>query len=477
MMSNQDIIKYILDNSHVLKHNAKLLDIYEGNLIKYVEEDLHESLSEASFDQMRERICPISIIRKLVDKLSTIYQQSPSRIIEDGTDTDTELLEWYIKTLKFDSRMNIANEYFNLFKSTLVQPVIDPYKRLPFIRIIPSDRFLPISENEVNTLDVTKVVTLEGKKRVSGRDVEVFYVYSPYTFEAIDSNGDPVPEIMAQYGLDGTNPYGVLPFVYVNRSMARLVPTPDSDVLRLTKLIPVLISDLAFAIKFSCFSINYAINCSPENLTMAPNAFWTLQGSDPEKKPEIGSIKPQVDIQEVMNFIETTLSLWLQTRGIKPGAIGSAQGQDFSSGISKIIDEMDTVEDREKQVQFFTAAEESFWNILMIMHNEWVDRRLIDQTAKFSPNAKVVTKFVPQLPLISRGQLVADLKSEVEAGFTTRLEAIKRLNPSMSEQAAEELLDEIEGEDETQEETSNAPKVNNNMMDEMPEDYVPGSEQ
>lgn len=441
----------ITANSSLIRHNCQLFDIYEGQLLPILLAELKGQLSENSFRQIQARIAPINVLRRIVDKLSKIYMEAPVRRVEGGTEKDSELLKWFVDILKMDRKMNTANEFFNLFKNCLLQPVIDPEARKPILRVIPSDRFIVLSTNKIDPTTPTHVVTFEGKaaSENGSAKIDLFAAYSKDEWVLFDSDGKIRKDLMAQTGNEqGTNIYGALPFVYVNRSENLLVPKPDSDTLAMTKVIPIILSDLNFAVMYQCFSIVYTIDTEDQNVTMAPNALWTLRSlGDGEKKPEIGVIKPQVDIQQVIGLVQSQLSFWLQTRGIRPGSIGQLTNESSASGISKMIDEMDTSEDRQKQVQFFKQAESELWDlILKHMHPVWVAQGLVDQTYIFTPSASVEVDFPEQLPLQDRAALVITMKQEVEAGFTTRAKAIARLNPGMDDESVMALLEEIEAE-------------------------------
>ena len=50
------------------------------------------------------------------------------------------------------------------------------------------------------------------------------------------------------------------------------------------------------------------------------------------------------------------------------------------------------------------------------IHPVWVDNNLIDETRKFKDGSYVQVEFAQQLPLMNRGDIVRDLRDEVEAG-------------------------------------------------------------
>jgi hypothetical protein len=448
----QSLLQHINAHQDILDHNFKMFDIFEGNLLPYVQADLRAQLSPKSYEQACHRIAPINILRQIIDKLSRIYP--PARqVSEDGGDQDRDLLNWYEETLRINQVGNMANEFFNLFKSTLLEPYV--YNGKPYVRAIPSDRFLPYTDDMVNPTIPTIFIVMQGDRREPDKDgkereVHIYFAYSAAEWIAFDSDGVFRSDIMNEFGNpEGINPYGVLPFVYINRSNNLLVPKPDTDFFRMAKLPSVLISDMNFISMFSSFSIIYGIDVDDKNLELSPNAFWSFKSSpDSEKTPTVNQIKPQGDTDQLIRMLQSELSIWLQSRGIKASFTGNLTVENVASGVSKMIDEIDTYQDRQKQVGYFVDAEDALWElILKVMHPVWIEGNMLnDDLPLFNPTANVEVTFAEQIPMITRGDLVDDLKSEVAAGFITKKRAIKKLNPRMSDMEVEELLEEIEEE-------------------------------
>lgn len=438
------LVELVKSKSNYLSHNEVLFNIYEGDLLTYICADLKKQLSERAYTQMVCRVAPINILIKIIDKLSKIYQQSPVRSVEDGTDQDAELLSWYEKEMEINAKMNIANEFFNLFKNCLIQPYI--HNGCPRLRAIPSDRFVVISTDPVDPLNPTGIVLVHSvEKDAFGSPVVIYHAYTDSEFLIFNSKEEILYSKMEALGnAEGVNPIGRLPFIYVNKSSNLLMPVQDSDTLKMTKLIPILISDLNYAVMYQSFSITYGINIDAADMEKNPDAFWFLKQDDPELKPEIGIIKPQVDITEVLGLVQSELALWLNSKGIKPGSIGQLQGDNFSSGVSKMIDEMDTTESKKEQVTYFQAAEKRLWDLLLnYLHPYWVKQGLIENKVIFTPTASVQTDFLEQKTIGTRKDLVDEVKEEFEAGFLTKKDAIKRLNPEMTEEQIEEYIAEI----------------------------------
>jgi len=458
------LLAHIREQAPIIHHNGNLLAILEGDLMRFITEHLVRELKEASLKDALPRIAPINFYKRIISKLAKIYQQSVQRRIIDGNDRDQELLQMYEHSMRMDCVMNVGNEFYNAFKTNLNQIYLggDANNGMgrPSFRPIPNNKFYVYSNDEVDPTNPTHIILPMGreKKQVRGFNgqyedsfVDIWKVYTADEIYIIDGDGDTRADPMSE----GTNPFGLDMFMYVNSSKNFLNPPPDSDSFQMSVLLPVLISDLNYAVKYMSFSLVYGVDVDSENLTRSPNAFWALK-SDPtsDRTPQVGQIKPQVDIADVMQLIIAELSMWLNSRNIRPGSVSDMTADNVASGISKLVDEADTTDERKKQVESYTTSEEHFWNgssgnagVLHRIHPMWVAQNRIDPKFRtlFSPNARVEISFPEQLPMVQRGQLVRDLIEEVNAGFISRETAMSKLNPEWTDQRIEEEIESIDG--------------------------------
>jgi hypothetical protein len=290
---------------------------------------------------------------------------------------------------------------------------------------------------------------MEKRKRADGTIEEVYYVTTKYQFCIINQNGEILSDMMLQKDVDGSNPYGTTPYVYANGSEDCVMPEVQTDNLDMAVLIPLLLTDLNYAVKFQSFSMFVAIGLKSKGVEISPNSIVEFDkdpGSDGASSFE--TIKPTVDISETLSLASSQMSLWLSTKGIRPGQIGNDLGTDkFASGISKMIDESDTYEALKEQIVIYQNFEAQFWDkLLHKMHPLWVAAGVIENKTIFSPGARVVTQFAKPVPQQSRGDLVRDLDQEVASKFISRKRALRKLNPEMTEADVDELILEIDGE-------------------------------
>lgn len=463
-MALRDDIPLILGKyqqvSEFLCHNRKLYEVYEGDLLTQLLQDLSCQLSARNFEQIKFRAAPINISKRVVDKLSKIYAKPPQRVIEglDGQDAKKEIVGEIIDEMRPNVIGSVANEYFNLYKGSALEPYLAKDGD-PSLRAIPYDRFFVMGTNRVDPLEVTHFVKIMGcyQKEVGRTDsnqttttyrsVDLLYVFTDTEFMIIDADGDQKIDMMTEAGNPGgVNPYGRIPFVYLNRSLNQITPMADTDMLAMTKVVPIILSDLNFAAMYQCFSIIYGIDIDSSNIVMSPNAFWNFV-SDPksDKTPSVGTLTPTANIDQILGLVKTELSMWLESRGIKPGAIGDLTPQNAASGLAKMIDEMDTSEDRQKQVPYFESAEEDLWDLYFNhMHPVFQKAENYVYRAIDLPEISVDVKFPEQRGDKDPATLLDSIQRRMQLRLMTREMALKELNPDSTQEQIDKILAEIE---------------------------------
>lgn len=451
-MALRDDVPALIDqyNAHkgTLAHNAELFDIFEGNLLGHVLKDLQATMSAETFKEVSTRVAPINVLKRLIEKLSKIYAKPPQRAIVDGSDADDKLLADYVQAMDMNTEMGSssgANGFFNLFKNAWIEPYLDEETSAPKLRVIPSDRFFVYSVDSVNPTNPTHLVKIMGTyKTQAGVERTLFYAYTSDEFLIFNDEMEILQDKMAATEVeDGKNPLGALPGIYINRSRHNLMPQIDSDTLAMTKLIPILLSDLNYALKYQTFGAIYSIDCEIPKTVWAPNMVLNLKSDGNGDKPgTIGTIKPEVDSDKALAMIKALFSLWMETRAIKAGSMGALTTENAASGIAKAIDEMDTSEDRQNQVPYFAAAEAKLWALIMTKyHPMWLNEPAFQfRGLAFSPNAKVSVTFAEQRPNLDPTVAVDTQIKKLDAGLQTKEGALKELYPDWTSDQVKDKL-------------------------------------
>ena len=432
-----------------LKFNRTIFEIYKGNLEDKVRECLHSQLSGGALQYALSRMAPINVLTRIIEKKSKIYASGVTREAVGGSEIDSDILNYFSDAMRPNIVFSRSNAYFNLFKNALIQPYLRS-NGLPAMRVIPSDRFIPFSEDGIDPEIPTGFIICLGSYKGNNRRVK-----GALAFVAINSTDlvyftEKAEDITPEFSVEGyEHDIGAVPYVYVNRDAEDIMPTQESDMLAMTLLIPVILTDINYSHMFQSFSIIYGIDLTDQGMKWGPNSFWSFKSNPAaESKPSIGTLQPQADINAGLQLVANQFALWLNTKGIKPGAVGEVNGQNFVSGISKIMDEMDTSEDRNEQIPYFVDAEKEFWDLVLKRMFPMWQRRNIYQGIRgdFSMGAAVSTNFAEQVPLVRRGAVLDDVIKELNQGLTTLRRGLKRLNPQMTESELNQLEADIRAE-------------------------------
>ena len=440
----KELISYIKDHADYIKQNSQALDIYEGNLLPYVDKILQSSLSPEYYQTIKHRSLPINILQRFIDKVSTVYINPPERKSEDAK--IQEFVDFYADEFDMDQVGLDADQYSNLFKSYALEPYIN-LKGEPKIRVLAPNQFIVYSDSEVSPEEETVFIKFMGQKG-QDEDSVLLFAYTDTEFDAFYMNGTPAPEYLIEN--QGVNAIGVIPFVYGKRQKNKLIPTLDSDMLAITKSIPVMLVDAAGAQLYQSFSIIWGVDVKLDNPKMSPNAFWSMKSDrESDKNPQIGTIKPEADTEKIMAFVANIFILWLETKGVRVGSVGNVDSTAMSSGIAKIIDEMDAYAIVKKSAMWFEEDEEELWNEkLPAIHNYWIKTGQLN-ASKYPAiipdgfDVEVEVNFEKPEPMQSRTQLLADIKSERDLGTMTLKQAIEKLHPKYTE---EQILEVLNGE-------------------------------
>ena len=426
-MNIDQLIEYVQRNRDFLEHNAKALDIYEGNLLQYVREIMQKTLSPNYFKTIEHRLVPVNVLARYVEKLAKVYAYPVKR-----TSNYQEWVDAIAQDDALDSAMLMAEEMTYLHKGYLLEPYLN-HDLMPSVRVLPYDRFLPISTDPKDPTRMTAVIKFMGKVSHKGADVELYHYYNESMFLAFTRNGVYEDDMIDDNGeIIAGNPLGFIPFVYGNRSRSKLIPTPDSDLLQITQMMAILLSDLGGSVMYQCFSIIYGINVKTANLEMSPNAFWDIKGdAKAETAPTIGTIKPTADVDKVLSYIGNMFTLWLETKGIRIGSTGSLDGTQSASGISKIIDEMDTSEVRKRSMKQLRSEETNLWYLMAKMNNYWIESVPEYRGQKIGEDFEISIEYSESKPQLSRKEEVETAKMEYDAGFIDAAALVEKLYPDL----------------------------------------------
>lgn len=460
-----ELLQHIERHRSTLQFNFRLYKIDEGQIREEVEDSLREEMvSQAALNRALKRIPSINIPKKVADKLSKVYALPPVRKTSDETDAD--LVDGISKLADVDGVMHYSNRLYNLQRMGAVEFFAKDGKQR--IRVLAGHQYLPYSDDPVDPLNVTVFIKFMGTELRYGqmfdedgrkvtqedqpRRVDIFHVYSDDEFLVIDSDGKIDRDKMAELDrADGVNPCGTIPFVHIANSTLELIPYPNKTALDMAVLIPKLLTDLNYAAQFMSHSLIYTTNTDLKNAEVAPDAIINLGDTDGEgNSPTIGSIKPEVDIERVLQLIEFELSAYLSSVGIKAATQGSMMPGREASGFAKAMDEGDATSERKVQAEAFKKFERKLWQKMALMQAYWSRSNLVTDKRQFSPQfiENFSVAFGEMKHLVSQKEKLEKVQTMRSLGLMSKAQALKELEPDLSDEQIQQRLSEIDEEGE-----------------------------
>lgn len=416
--------------------------LFNGSTQEIVKEAIsREYAKPETVEELSARIIPINICTKIITKLSGVYTQAPLRRVSNKNVSDTELLEEYIEEMSLDQRMKEANRYFKLFKRNLMEVYVDNYG-CPYVRNLPRHTYEVFSFSSLtpNKPDVVVKIVHDDKDPSQ----QVLHVWSMESHYVMNGRGT---IIRSDDQEQGVNPYGKLPFIYINESSFSCDPIPDDDLMRMSIAIPVILTDICWATKYQSNSIMWILG-DVGTIPSAPNSVVSMTYGPNGEKPEIGQIKPEVDTDKVISMVQTLVAMLLSTKNLSTSTVqAQLTASSAASGISKMIDQAESVEDKKDQQEYFRKAEHELWYLIskyMVPYWRATNSLKPELNKEFSSQFKVDVYFVEPKVMITEMEQIEISKARLDAGFATLKMELENLYPQLNDEQVKELVLEIE---------------------------------
>jgi len=459
-----ELVQHFDENREYLEFNLRLFKVLEGQVRKEVEASLRrEVISWTAYKRVIERIPPVNVVRKATDKLSKVYIEAPNRLTDKKT--DQSIMDNIVRMSSLDNVMNDANRVYNAQNAFALEPYVDEGSQK--FRVLAAHQFLPYSDHPKDPTKMTVFMKILGNvypdvspnfdnegddKRddKTNYEAQLIAVYSDKEIIVMEEGGKLRPDIQVHMRLPMTNPFGKIPFVYGNRSKFELLPAPNQEGFDISVLVPKLLADLNYAAQFMSHSIIWTKNADLEGQEINPDAVVDLgERSDDNGDPEIGTIDPKVDIENILHMIEFEVNAYFSSIGIRVTSTGQLSNGRDSSGISKAIDEGDTSAERKVQIEYFRQIETSLWDLMSVMQNVWASSNITKENRAFSVKFDETfrIKFAEMKPLKTNKQKIEEIELMREQKLMTRKQALRMLNPDFSEKQLDAWIKELKDEE------------------------------
>jgi hypothetical protein len=163
------------------------------------------------------------------------------------------------------------------------------------------------------------------------------------------------------------------------------------------------------------------------------------QSSDPDDSPtDVQYINPNPDLSGQREAIMTYIQAVFKEHGITAGSMLSGS-ESFNSGLERAIANASVDDLVQKNNELYADAERQAFEII----RSW---EAFLGNKEFSMEDELLIKFQKPKVLVSDAETLANIEKRMQLGLMTKAEALMMLNPNLSEEEAEEKLEEIESE-------------------------------
>lgn len=474
----KQIIEEIKGPENVLRKNEhyKRQMLFKDKTDLFVVEQLKKQFDESTVKEMSFAICNISIVKKVINKLATVYNNGVKRIVPSDQDA-TEKVELMAKDLELNQKQKTANKLLKLHKncdvyvkpmpkgennwSVSIQPlapylydVVENYydRTKPLAYVLsyfkPQDTLSADSSKHSGSLD--KKGLGDGKDQLiadspqdDNSDKQEFIWWSDKYHFTTDEKGIVISETT-------NNPILEKPFVsYAIDQDNSFWSDGGDDLCDSATSINTQIAHQNYIGVIQGYGQAYFKGKNPpRNLAVGPNKVILMEYESDDPVPDFGFVSSNPPLQALQASTEMQLALLLTTNNLSTKSISTtmSSGGDFPSAIAMVIDQAESTEDANEQREVFYSGDvdtlliSNKWLHYFAMNNELSKE---DSELLFPEDSEIVVQFNDPRSILSERERLENIEKRKSLGLNTREELLMLDQPALTEEQAKEKLDLI----------------------------------
>jgi len=189
----------------------------------------------------------------------------------------------------------------------------------------------------------------------------------------------------------------------------------------------------------------------PRNLRVGPSRAVLMEHTTEDPTPALGFATSNPNLTSLMDTVETYTALLLTTNNLSTSGISTDLNgsSNFASGVALLIDKAESMEDVKDQEQIFKDNEPDLWHKI----NKWLmhyqSQGILDPELEnlIIPEDEMVTVSFPSISTIMSEQEKLEILERRKAlGINTMIEILKKDQPDLTDEEAEEKLLKIQEE-------------------------------
>jgi len=439
--------------------------IRTGKLKSYVEARIKEMYPKT---HTMYTVTDYSILKKIVDKKAKSYKESPIRRVANDK-AATEIYSNIAYKYALNQAMKELDTQYNQHKHGLIAafmdripgPIVKPQLFWKFYALAPYEYdvvkdddgkvkvvILSYPDSSISSGvgdNYNSLIAESGKNDETSR--ERFYAFWTDTQHVmVRVKGDKGKDkLLIEYQpipgkVDGdmSNPYGVLPFVYVPMDYDKNYPNPSplpAQTVEFNALMSVYLTSANMQV-----GVLKITRPEKQKLSIASHSMYTAieapQSSRPEDKPtDVSFIAPTPNMEGHKDAITTYLTTILDEHGITGSQIINSN-EEFTSGFDRLLAQADVQNIIEENQELYAKVEQEIYNI--------VAKQLTSQGQNTLPAEGFQIVYRKPKVMISDKEKLENLKLMKELGLWSDHELIQQYDPNLSEEEAKQKLLDIQ---------------------------------
>lgn len=433
--------------------------ILRGDLEYFVEEHLKETFPKT---YKLFTVSDNNLARKVTDKLSVAYKDQPSRTLSSENETDfynSELdsigAKWAWR--EFDMYFNYfkyACMWFSHYEDELGEErvILRPLRPNQFSRVVnnrgETEVFIVHLGNPYGTAhtirgDGSLNVIQDEPEDNRTRDLLIWTKEQSIKLRiSTTREGRSFERIPVLGNEESTNPLGRIPAIFSQDGNPHELPA-FNNISEQTITNCFILSVIITAMGAQSFG--QLVITHPESQTIpdvVQQGLFTFiklpQASADEPATDAKYISPSPDLTGMMEVYKLHTMRVLDEHGVKGGESLNASGQEFSSGLDRLLSKMDTTEVVEMNQEIYSDKERELYELF---------KRFYELTGKFRFSSESISvEYQKPAPFMSEDEMLKNIQTKLDLGIIQKWEAITELNPNMKPEMAKEKIERIEKE-------------------------------
>lgn len=447
MEGRKELIEYC--NSDYIKElkneSIKEFEVYKNKLKDHVYKTLTAVRSQKNVDKML-LIDDIGVCKRTINQKASIYQNTPTREFKNLNDAQKEAIERAYNDMKANSKGKFANRYFKLQKQTLTQILPKGGKLIK--KVLKRHEYTLIAGEDGESIEI---VVIHNFNQPDDKTKQRYVVWSPEFNFLMDGTG-----LILTDENNRANPIApLLPFTeYALEKDGDVYVDEKETSVNFTLKLNAMMTEIYHIMRMQGFGQPVLVGPkkafpNEKEIVMGVDDILVLiTGEDGNARLEFVNANP--DLQGNIDTISVLLSAWLSSEGLDMNSIKfkSDGEKGYSSGFERLLALIEKFQATQDDMEVFKDGERNEFKIvakyLEVLSG---DREQLDSKYAVSTmpdNADMSIEFAKPEEIQTRPEKIKMLKEAEEAGYGSRITAIKELKGFKSDEDAIDFIKMLE---------------------------------